>query len=132
MINSLKIVYYIKKFLNYMEICLKPIELSVLINLRLLIQVDFLILGTVLICTDVASRGLDFKDVNNTIIMDMPDSFTDYAHKIGRTARIDKPGTSLLMLFFKELKFKERFQKHKVVEIYPNDAFERFKKNYIK
>ena len=29
----------------------------------------------------------------------MPDSVTEYAHRIGRTARIDNPGTSLLVLF---------------------------------
>jgi len=55
----------------------------------------------VLICTDVASRGLDFNDVKNTILLDMPESFTEYTHRIGRTARMDKPGNSLLILFDK-------------------------------
>ena len=60
-----------------------------------------LILDSVLICTDVASRGLDFNDVKNTILLDMPESFTEYTHRIGRTARLDKPGNSLLILFEK-------------------------------
>ena len=57
--------------------------------------------GLILICTDVASRGLDFFDVKNIIIFDMPDSITEYAHRIGRTARINKSGRSLLILFEK-------------------------------
>ncbi len=59
--------------------------------------------GAVLICTDVASRGLDFHDVMNTILFDMPDSVTEYAHRIGRTARISKTGKSLLILMQKVL-----------------------------
>ena len=42
--------------------------------------------------------------------MDMPESYADYAHKIGRTARVDNPGTSILMLFYKELKFKDKIK----------------------
>lgn len=56
-------------------------------------------LDSILISTDVASRGLDFYDVNNTILLDMPESFTEYTHRIGRTARMDHAGTSLLVLF---------------------------------
>ncbi len=54
--------------------------------------------GAVLFSTDVASRGLDFYYVNNTILLDLPDSVTEYAHRIGRAARIDNRGTSLLVL----------------------------------
>jgi superfamily II DNA/RNA helicase len=70
--------------------------------------------NAVLICTDVASRGLDFLDVNNTILLDMPDSLTEYAHRIGRTARIDHPGRSVIVLFEKvkflkkEVKFLDK------------------------
>lgn len=65
-------------------------------------------LDAVLICTDVAARGLDFFDVKNTILLDMPDSVTEYAHRIGRTARIDNPGTSLLILYEEVIKHQNQ------------------------
>jgi ATP-dependent RNA helicase DDX5/DBP2 len=37
----------------------------------------------VLIATDVASRGLDVKDVGHVINMDLPRAFEDYVHRIG-------------------------------------------------
>ncbi|SIO73242.1 DEAD/DEAH box helicase [Babesia microti strain RI] len=52
----------------------------------------------VLIATDVAARGLDVKDINVIINMDMPKRTSDYIHRIGRTARGEKTGES--MLFF--------------------------------
>ena len=48
----------------------------------------------VLVATDVASKGLDFKDVKQVINYDMPDDIEDYVHRIGRTGRSDKRGTA--------------------------------------
>jgi len=59
----------------------------------------------VLICTDVASRGLDFDDVKLIIQMDPPSSITDYVNRMGRTARIGNYGMSLLFLTGVELDF---------------------------
>lgn len=50
---------------------------------------------SVLIATDVASRGLDIPDVSHVINFDMPASYDDYIHRIGRTGRIDKKGVAL-------------------------------------
>ena len=47
----------------------------------------------------MASRGLDFPDVTNILLFDPPDSYDDYINKVGRTARINKNGMSLLVLF---------------------------------
>lgn len=41
----------------------------------------------VLIATDVASRGLDVRDINYVINYDMPKVIEDYVHRIGRTGR---------------------------------------------
>ncbi|WIA13020.1 hypothetical protein OEZ85_006630 [Tetradesmus obliquus] len=46
----------------------------------------------VLIATDVASRGLDVKDVGHVINMDLPRAFEDYVHRIGRTGRAGTRG----------------------------------------
>ncbi|MFH1182699.1 MAG: DEAD/DEAH box helicase [Candidatus Moraniibacteriota bacterium] len=49
----------------------------------------------IMVATDVASRGLDIDDVTHVINYDLPDSYEDYLHRIGRTGRIDKKGTAL-------------------------------------
>lgn len=49
----------------------------------------------VLLATDVASRGLDISDVSHVINYDMPASYDDYVHRIGRTGRANKKGMAL-------------------------------------
>ncbi|CAE7840851.1 DBP2, partial [Symbiodinium sp. KB8] len=46
----------------------------------------------VLVATDVASRGLDVKDVRLVINHDMPDGCEDFIHRIGRTGRKTNEG----------------------------------------
>ncbi|CAH8443245.1 unnamed protein product [Schistosoma mattheei] len=49
---------------------------------------------SVLVATDVASRGLDINDVRYIINYDYPSQTEDYIHRIGRTGRSDKKGTA--------------------------------------
>lgn len=49
----------------------------------------------VLVATDVASRGLDIKDITHVINYDEPENFETYIHRIGRTGRIGKKGIAL-------------------------------------
>jgi len=50
-----------------------------------------------LIATDVASRGLDVKDISYVINYDMPKSIEDYVHRIGRTGRAGALGTAITL-----------------------------------
>lgn len=52
----------------------------------------------VLLATDVASRGLDIDDVTHVINFDLPESYEDYIHRIGRTGRADKRGIALTLV----------------------------------
>lgn len=49
----------------------------------------------ILLATDVASRGLDIDDVSHVINYDIPQTYDDYIHRIGRTGRANKTGTAL-------------------------------------
>jgi len=49
----------------------------------------------VLLATDVASRGLDIDDVTHVINYDVPGTYDDYVHRIGRTGRVGKKGVAL-------------------------------------
>ncbi|CAI6369191.1 unnamed protein product [Macrosiphum euphorbiae] len=46
----------------------------------------------VLVATDVASKGLDFEEIQHVINYDMPDDVENYVHRIGRTGRSGKTG----------------------------------------
>lgn len=49
----------------------------------------------ILLATDVASRGLDIDNVSHVINYDMPATYEDYIHRIGRTGRANKKGIAL-------------------------------------
>lgn len=46
----------------------------------------------VLVATDIASKGLDFPNIQHVINYDMPDDIENYVHRIGRTGRCGKTG----------------------------------------
>src|SRR5271170_2641067 len=48
-----------------------------------------------LVCSDVAARGLDIPDVSHVINYDAPHHSEDYVHRIGRTGRAGKSGVAL-------------------------------------
>ena len=52
----------------------------------------------VLLCTDVASRGLDVKDVTHVVNYSIPRELDNYVHRIGRTARSGKAGVAMSLV----------------------------------
>jgi len=52
----------------------------------------------VLVCTDVAGRGIDVKGVQAVINYDMARSVDDYCHRIGRTGRAEEKGEAFTLL----------------------------------
>ena len=66
--------------------------------------------SNILIATDVIARGIDVPKVDCIINFDVPKDKTTYFHRIGRTARADEKGISILfvtkdyMNYFREIK----------------------------
>ena len=56
----------------------------------------------ILVCTDVAARGIDVFDVEAVINYDLPNENEYYTHRIGRTGRARKHGVSFTMMTYQE------------------------------
>ena len=52
----------------------------------------------ILVATDVAARGLDISDVSHVINFDIPATYEDYVHRIGRTGRAGKKGKAFTFI----------------------------------
>jgi ATP-dependent RNA helicase RhlE len=49
----------------------------------------------ILVATDIASRGIDVKEIELVLNYDLPDNLEDYVHRIGRTGRAGKAGKAI-------------------------------------
>ena len=61
----------------------------------------------VLICTNIASRGLDFPKIDWVLQFDIPEDSETYVHRIGRTARFKYEGKGLIFVNESEKSFIE-------------------------
>lgn len=64
----------------------------------------------VLLCTDVAARGLDFPAVSTIIQYDPAGDPAEYVHRVGRTARMGQQGEALLFLLHSEMPYIDLLQ----------------------
>ena len=62
----------------------------------------------VMIATDVAARGLDINNVEYVVNYDFPLDIENYVHRIGRTARSNKKGTSITLITDNEARFAKK------------------------
>ncbi|NNC51000.1 MAG: DEAD/DEAH box helicase [Flaviramulus sp.] len=64
----------------------------------------------ILIATDVMARGLDIDNVSHVINFDTPDYPENYMHRIGRTGRAERKGSTLVFSTEKELEAIQRIE----------------------
>ncbi|CAH2068384.1 unnamed protein product, partial [Iphiclides podalirius] len=67
-----------------------------------------------LICTDVAARGLDVPRVDLVLQYCAPASATDYVHRVGRTGRAAQVGAAVLMLLPSEAEFVRHLEQKRI------------------
>jgi ATP-dependent RNA helicase MRH4 len=53
---------------------------------------------SVLVTTDISSRGVDTKTVKNVVLYDVPFSTIDFIHRLGRTGRMGRRGQAVILV----------------------------------
>jgi ATP-dependent RNA helicase RhlE len=74
----------------------------------------------ILIATDIASRGIDVREITHVINFDVPHTPEDYVHRIGRTARAEATGDAFTLMSpeeRKDLEAIERFLGKSIVRV---------------
>jgi superfamily II DNA/RNA helicase len=64
-----------------------------------------------LVCSDVAARGLDIPDVSHVFNFDVPTHAEDYVHRIGRTGRAGKTGVAQTLVTRGDQKYIDEIEK---------------------
>ena len=67
---------------------------------------------SILVATDVASRGIDVENITHVINYDVPRYPKDYVHRIGRTGRLDKKGKAITFVSRDEREYLERIESY--------------------
>ena len=81
----------------------------------------------VLVCTDVAARGLDINNVTHIYNYDISNDSNDYVHRIGRTARAGESGKVINLLTDRDY---ANFTK--ILDTYPSFTIESVERPYLK
>lgn len=114
--SSCNAVKFYGELLNYIDISVLDIHGKQKQSKRTTTFFQFCNAKTgILLCTDVAARGLDIPAVDWIIQFDPPDDPREYIHRVGRTARgAQVKGKALLMLLPDELGFLKYLKASKV------------------
>ncbi|ARN80273.1 DEAD/DEAH box helicase [Methylocystis bryophila] len=65
---------------------------------------------SLIVCSDVAARGLDIPDVSHVFNFDVPTHSEDYVHRIGRTGRAGRSGVAITLVTPDDKKYVDQIQ----------------------
>lgn len=72
-----------------------------------------------LIASDIASRGLDIKNITHIFNLDIPETLKEYLHRAGRTGRTGNIGTAISIVNSKEAALLKRIEKIYNIKVEP-------------
>ncbi len=86
-----------------------------------------------LICTDVAARGIDVSNLTHVINLGVPRELENYIHRIGRTGRAGEKGIALSIVDVKDLSKVRAIEKHigKKLEVKKLPTVDHLKKSLV-
>ena len=116
--NTRMIVDFVEKNLRKYGIQARAIHGGLSQNQRTRVLSDFQKEHVdVLVCTDVAARGLDVKGISHVYNYDLPSVSEDYVHRIGRTARAGDEGIAISLLSDRDYDNFRRVQRNENLKI---------------
>lgn len=71
----------------------------------------------ILIATDIAARGIDIEKLPIVINYSLPQSVSDYTHRIGRTGRAGNEGIALTLLSVEDYKMMQKIEKELILNL---------------
>jgi superfamily II DNA/RNA helicase len=75
----------------------------------------------ILVCSDVAARGIDIKNVSHVFNYDAPISADDYVHRIGRTGRAGAKGDAWMLVTAHDTKQVQAIEKNMNITLIEHD-----------
>lgn len=76
-----------------------------------------------LIASDIASRGLDIKNITHIFNLDIPETLKEYLHRAGRTGRTGNTGIVISIINDKELALLKKIEKLYNIEVKPKRLY---------
>lgn len=73
--------------------------------------------SSILVCSDIASRGLDVPNVSHVFQMKLPETVDEYIHKVGRAGRLGRRGKAITFCATEEAFVVQRFSNELGVKI---------------
>ena len=77
----------------------------------------------IVVCTEIAARGIDVPGVNLVVNLDLPTDAEHYVHRAGRTARGGREGTAVSLCEDKERWILDKFAKALQIEMREGELY---------
>lgn len=73
--------------------------------------------ANILVASDLVARGLDLSEISHVINLDLPESYDEYLHRVGRTGRAGRKGTAISLVTDRELGLLSKISKRHEITV---------------